>query len=256
MHPLDQHRAARLAALTAPDGWLNLTDRIEVAPGIHSVGQGRQNDVVLSAGPAHLGTLTLIDPATASFASPGQPARPFVARGGNPMLAVPPLLLEIHTVEGRPALRVRDAAAKPSIALRYFPTDPAWVIRAAWEALDEPELARIDMRGGASDAVHLTHRARFDHDGREVVLTPTHWKDGLPMFVIRDATSGRETYGAARFLIGDEVTPDQITLDFNRAFNPPCAFTDHAICPLPPPGNVLAFRIEAGELAPSTALSG
>jgi uncharacterized protein len=173
-----------------------------------------------------------------------------VALGGNPVLKVAPLLLEIHTVEGRPALRVRDLSLRPTIELRYFPTDPAWVIRAGWEALAEPELARIDMRGGATDAVRLTHRARFSHAGREVLLTPTHWKAGQPMFVFRDATAGQGTYPAARFVIGEDMSGGAITLDFNRAFNPPCAFTDHAICPLPPPGNVLAFRIEAGELAP------
>jgi uncharacterized protein (DUF1684 family) len=69
------------------------------------------------------------------------------------------------------------------------------------------------------------------------------------MFVFRDATAG-ETYPACRFLIGEDVRDGEITLDFNRAFTPPCGFTDHAICPLPPPGNILPFRIEAGELAP------
>ena len=67
------------------------------------------------------------------------------------------------------------------------------------------------------------------------------------MFVIRDQTSGTETYAASRFLIGEEITQGAITLDFNRAFHPPCSFTDFAICPLPPRENILPFRIEAGE---------
>jgi uncharacterized protein (DUF1684 family) len=66
------------------------------------------------------------------------------------------------------------------------------------------------------------------------------------MFVIRDATAGSETYAASRFLIGDPAG-DTITLDFNRAHNPPCAFTDFAICPLPPRENRLSFPIRAGE---------
>ena len=70
------------------------------------------------------------------------------------------------------------------------------------------------------------------------------------MFVIRDATSGRETYGASRFLIGEDMTDDEITLDFNRLHNPPCAFTPFAICPLPPRQNILPFAVTAGELAP------
>jgi uncharacterized protein (DUF1684 family) len=70
------------------------------------------------------------------------------------------------------------------------------------------------------------------------------------MFVIRDKTSGRETYAASRFLIGEDVTDTTITLDFNRAHNPPCAFTEFAICPLPPRENILPFALRAGEMAP------
>ena len=70
------------------------------------------------------------------------------------------------------------------------------------------------------------------------------------MFVIRDQTSGKQTFPASRFLI---ATPDgdHITLDFNRAHNPPCAFTDFAICPLPPRENILPFAVTAGERTPA-----
>jgi uncharacterized protein (DUF1684 family) len=105
------------------------------------------------------------------------------------------------------------------------------------------------MKDGSTAAVTLTHRATFQHQGKTVTLTPTHWKSGKPMFVFRDRTAG-ETYPACRFLFGEDPTESGITLDFNRAISPPCAFTDFAICPLPPPGNILPFRIEAGELAP------
>ena len=60
-------------------------------------------------------------------------------------------------------------------------------------------------------------------------------------------TSKDSTYPASRFLYGEDVTDTTIVLDFNKAINPPCAFTDFAVCPLPPPENVLPFRIEAGE---------
>ena len=70
-----------------------------------------------------------------------------------------------------------------------------------------------------------------------------------PMFVLHDGTSGRETYGASRFLIG-EVTAEGIVLDFNKAINPPCAFIDYATCPLPPAENRLPLRITAGEKRP------
>jgi hypothetical protein len=143
---------------------------------------------------------------------------------------------------------VRDLNAPRMADLRYFPANPGLVIRAGWERLETPDTTLIGQRGGADMHVTLTHVARFSFAGHEVVLAPTHWKGGQPMFVFRDATSGRESYAAARFLMGEEMTDDAITLDFNRAFTPPCAFTPHAICPLPPRQNILAFAVTAGEI--------
>ncbi len=203
--------------------------------------------MALPSGPDHLGTLTLTDQG-ASFARPGEERAPSCRRPMPSQLRVDPFLLEIHTVDGTPALRVRDLTLAPAVTLRHFPDDPAWVIRAEWMKIDA-EAAEIDMKDGSKAAVTLTHRARFSHQGRSITLTPTHWKAGKPMFVFRDATAG-ETYPACRFLFGEDATDSAITLDFNRAFTPPCGFTDFAICPLPPPGNILPFRIEAGELAP------
>ena len=246
MLPLAQHRAARLAALTAPDGWLNLVARIDLGPGAQAVGASQA--VQLPSGPDLLGTLTL-GAEGATFARPGQPAQAFQpVPDGFPILQVDPFLLEIHTVDGAPALRVRDLTRAPWVDIAYFPEDPDWVIRATWAEL-APQAAQITMKDGSTAAVTLTHRATFQHQGQTVTLTPTHWKDGKPMFVFRDGTAG-ESYGAGRFLIGEDAAGSEITLDFNRAFTPPCGFTDFAICPLPPPGNILPFRIEAGEKAP------
>lgn len=246
MIPLADHRTARLAALTAPDGWLNLVARIELAPGTHAV--GRTQAVALPTGPDLLGTLTL-GPEGTTFARPGEAPVAFVpVPDAFPQLRVEPFLLEIHSVDGAPALRVRDLSLAPQVTLCHFPEAAEWVIRARWAKI-EAEAAEVDMKDGSKAAVTVTHRATFRHQGKTVTLTPTHWKSGKPMFVFRDATAG-ETYPACRFLIGEDATETDITLDFNRAFTPPCGFTDFAVCPLPPLGNILPFRIEAGELAP------
>jgi uncharacterized protein (DUF1684 family) len=246
MLPLHDYRAARLAALTGPDGWLNLVARIDLAPGRHLVGAAQE--LQLPSGPDLLGTLDLTTTG-ATFARPGEPPQPFQpAPDAFPQLRVDPFLLEIHTVDNVPALRVRDLTQRPTITLRYFPDNSDWIVRAKWERL-APEAAEVTMKDGSTAAVTLTHRATFQHQGKTVTLTPTHWKSGKPMFVFRDRTAG-ETYPACRFLFGEDPTESGITLDFNRAISPPCAFTDFAICPLPPPGNILPFRIEAGELAP------
>lgn len=250
MLSLSDWRGARLAALTAEDGWLNLTDRVDIAAGAQRVGSAPDNDLVLSVGPNHLGVLTLTE-AGAVFQGQGGDVLAFQpAPGGFPQLRVPPLLLEIHTVDGTPALRVRDLTIPRKADLRSFPDDPNWIIRARWERLATPISTIIGQRGGADTEVPLTHVARFIYAGQEVALVPTHWKAGQPMFVFRDATSGRDTYGASRFLMGEEMTEQDITLDFNRAFTPPCGFTEFAICPLPPRQNILPFAVMAGERWP------
>ena len=246
MQPLADWRAARLAALTAPDGWLNLVARIDLAPGRYPVGAAQE--VQLPSGPDLLGTLEITETG-ATFALPEEAAQPFQpVADAFPQLRVDPFLLEIHTVDGTPALRVRDLTRIPAITLHHFAEAPDWVIRAQWESF-APQASEVAMKGGSSAAVTITHRATFQHQGKTVTLTPTHWKSGKPMFVFRDATAG-ETYPACRFLFGEDPTESEITLDFNRAISPPCAFTDFAVCPLPPRDNILPFRIEAGEMAP------
>lgn len=246
MQPLSDWRANRLASLAAPDGWLNLVARIDLAPGRYPVGAAQE--VQLSSGPDLLGTLDL-SVSGATFARPGEAPQSFQSvADAFPQLRVDPFLLEIHTVDGIPALRVRDLTLQPTVALRHFPDAPDWEIRAKWESF-APQASEVAMKDGSKAAVTLTHRATFHHRGKTITLTPTHWKAGKPMFVFRDATAG-ETYPACRFLFGEDASDSEITLDFNRAITPPCGFTDFAICPLPPPGNILPFRIEAGELTP------
>lgn len=249
---IDAWHAARLDALMAEDGWLNLTDRVEIAPGRHRVGRSAANDLVLSAGPDHLGTLLLEEDGTGRLDA-GQGFEAFEPVPDNPpRLRKAGLLLELTAHGGQHALRVRDLSAPAGGALSgipRFPLDPAWRIVAGWEPLDTPQGLQIDLVKGLTSEIRLTHRAQFRLGDLPVTLLPTHWKAGKPMFVFRDATSGRETYGAARFLIGD-VQGKQIVLDFNTAFNPPCAFTEFAICPLPPPQNVLPVAIRAGERSP------
>jgi uncharacterized protein (DUF1684 family) len=88
---------------------------------------------------------------------------------------------------------------------------------------------------------------KFTLEGKELTLQPVTEDDGSLFIIFRDVTSGKETYGAGRFLHADKPVNGATVLDFNRAENPPCAFTSFATCPLPPPGNDLPVAIAAGE---------
>lgn len=248
---IEDWRAARLAALVAEDGWLNLTDRVELKPGRMTVGSAADNDLQLSVGPAHLGVLEVDPEGHAHLTHDGARLAFQPVPDNSPRLKVAGLLLEMTRHDGL-ALRVRDAApgrAERLPEIGRFPLDPDWRILAEWHALAQPEALGINLVTGAEASVRVTHEARFLRDGQEIRLLPTHWKAGVPMFVFRDRTSGRETYGASRFLFG-EVQGDRVVLDFNKAINPPCAFSEFAICPLPPRQNILDLEIRAGELTP------
>ncbi len=246
----DAWHRERLADLAAPDGWLNLTDRLYLGQGIHSLGSAADCDLRLSTGPARLGQLDARQTEVA-LVTTGE-TKPFATTTGNPTLEIAGLLLEIMTVDGERSLRVRDLT-RPVTApeIPRYPVNPAWRVTARWVPLATPKPVQIDMVNGATVTLHQTHRAEFSHDGHAVALTVAHRKPQGPMFVFRDRTAG-ETYGAGRFLYGQENGDGTITLDFNTAFNPPCAFSEHAICPLPPRENILPFRIEAGEKLPLT----
>ena len=93
----------------------------------------------------------------------------------------------------------------------------------------------------------------FTINGREVQLDPVLEEPGAKelFFIFRDATAGKETYPAGRFLYSDMPKDGRVVLDFNKAYSPPCAFTSFATCPLPPKQNRLDVRIEAGEKRPA-----
>lgn len=148
-------------------------------------------------------------------------------------------------------LRVRDTNAEARRnfkGLEYFPVDPKWRFEARFEPFSPPKhIAITNVLGMVSDEV-APGELVFDVDGKEVRLEPILEQGETDYFIIfKDATSGKETYPAARYLYAAPAKDGKTVIDFNKAYNPPCAFTAYATCPLPPPQNRLPIRIEAGE---------
>ncbi|WP_165814493.1 DUF1684 domain-containing protein [Pararhodobacter oceanensis] len=240
----------RMTFLTAESGWLNILGRWWIGAGDWQIGSGADADIRLPVGPEVLGRLTLRADDTGAFV-PEEGAEVALDRAaGQFSWRAGRFLLEIMALGAFRGLRIRDTQSKAPAQLerpRYYPLDPALRVTAAWRALPEPLDLTIDTIIGIPLTGRATHEARFTILGQEITLLATHGTAERPMFVFRDLTSRDETYEKMRFVFGEEVGAETLVIDFNRAVNPPCAFTAHAACPLPPRENLLSLRIEAGE---------
>ncbi|AHH99339.1 DUF1684 domain-containing protein [Kutzneria viridogrisea] len=153
-------------------------------------------------------------------------------------------LIRVHDPE---AQVLRDFRGVPA----YEPR-PEWVLTGRFEAFDQPRPTTVGaVVEGLSHVYTAPGVVRFEHEGAEHVLTAFNGKDGGLSILFTDATSGVTTYAANRSLAVPAPAEDgTVVLDFTRAVNLPCAFTDFATCPLPPEGNRLPFAVEAGEKLP------
>lgn len=242
----------RYDELAAPDSWLGLCGLFWLNEGDNRVGAEADSDVVIPAGAPHVGLLRVRGMLVHWLPVEGKSVDLQTDRDGAPTT----VNLEKHDFfiaerDGRLAARVRDpqwAEHQPFSGLSYLPYDPAWVIDAKWLPLDPPQTMELPNVLGELRPVSVAFCAQFMFQGELVSLLPVSVDEEGAFFVFRDRTSGRESYGAGRFLRA-RPTGSQIRLDFNRAYNPPCAFTPFATCPLPPPENWLQFQVMVGELA-------
>lgn len=248
---LEHWRAARHAELAGPDSWLGLVGLFWLEDGRSSVGQAENNAIRLPSGPAHLGDLICQGGEVWWHAVNTAAQRLETDHLGQPtVVTCGDLAFFIVEREGRFAVRLRDrawATTRPFSGVTYFPEDPQWVVEADWLPIDPPLTMEVPNVTGELKPVSVAFKAVFEKAGAQVELLPMSVSEREVFFVFRDRTSGKETYGAGRFLKAKPAQNGKIGLDFNRAFNPPCAFTPFATCPLPPPENWLPFAVPAGE---------
>ncbi|MEA9897698.1 DUF1684 domain-containing protein [Xanthomonas campestris pv. raphani] len=255
-------RAARRAQLHAPDGWLSYTGSGRVRPGRYRVGADPHADIVLPAGPAQLGNLTL-DPegqlrfqaaAGTAVTLHGKPVTEVALapeRAGQPGDRLRIDAREFYVVQTGALYgwRFRDPAALAQFGeLDYFPTDAHWRIDAQWQPYDAPRATTLLTSIGTPLTVEVPGEAVFTRNGQRYRLRPIAQDgDARLFFVFADRTSGKESYGGARYLYTDAPRDGRVVLDFNLAENPPCALTPHVVCPIAPPDNRLDLAVNAGE---------
>jgi hypothetical protein len=160
------------------------------------------------------------------------------------------LLLTVIKRVDRTGIRMRDpnaATRRNFTGCKWFPASEQWRLRAKWVAYPTPKTIRITNILGMTDDEPSPGYAEFAVNGRTVRLEPVTDDTGELSFMFKDATSGNTTYAQGRFLDTDKPKDGYVTLDFNQAYNPPCAFIAFATCPLPPRQNTLTVAIEAGE---------
>jgi len=132
--------------------------------------------------------------------------------------------------------------------LRYFPEDAAYRFTVTVDPTESAYAEDVEMSDGSTSRLRRLGTVRFDLDGERLTLVA--YEQGDDLFIpFRDGTSGKETYGAGRYVEAEPLGGGRFALDFNRAYNPYCAYNDAWRCPLPPPDNWLSVAIRAGELS-------
>ena len=152
--------------------------------------------------------------------------------------------------EDRSGIRVKDSnseARRNFKGLHWFPVDESYKVAARLEAFPEPREVMVPNILGGKFKMKSPGILKFSLKGKEYQLQPVDEGDGALFMIFRDKSSENETYKSGRFLYAAKPVNGEAVLDFNKAENPPCAFTPYATCPLPPPGNSLEVEIKAGE---------
>jgi uncharacterized protein len=262
---LEQWKAKRVTNLTSETGWLTLVGLYWLKAGDNSFGRAASNRIILDhpSLAATSGTFKLEDRTVTFVAAPGAsvthddaPITSIVmspdTTGKATTLASGSLRFFVIERAGRLGIRVRDVnhpARTHFKGLEYFPASDDWILAARFEPYPADKRIPILNILGMTEQLVSPGAVVFTKGGREYRLdTILEEPDDTELFLMfADATSARETYGAGRYLYIPMPRDGRATVDFNRAYSPPCAFNEFATCPLPPAQNRLPLRVDAGE---------
>jgi len=242
--------------------WLSLAGLFWLKPGDNSFGTDVGNAIVFPKGPAHAGVFGLqgtdvavkflpeahatIDgkPVTTTMLKPDTSGDPTVVELGS-------LRMKAIVRGQRIGIRLKDLDSEEAKNYRgpvFFPLDFSYRVTATWVPSDRKRTVDVPNVLGDTTSTPVAGTVVFKIKGQEVQLTDLGGDPSKGLsFVFNDLTSKTDTYPGGRFLETDPVVNGTVVIDFNRAYNPPCAVTPYATCPLAPKENRLAVAIPAGE---------
>ncbi|MBX3082131.1 MAG: DUF1684 domain-containing protein [Anaerolineae bacterium] len=252
-------------SLRSDTGWLTLAGLHWLHEGENTVGSDPTCDVPLPADstPERIGTITLRDGTASILITTDETVtvddqtvtttdlRNDNHEQGPSLVRVRGITFFVIKREDQYGIRVRDInnpARQTFAGRRWYPTNPALHVTAQFHRYAEPRRLTVITSTGLPSPMNNLGWADFMLDGHALRLEAFEGGKDKLWFIFRDATSGKTTYGSGRFMYASLLPDDQIDLDFNRAYSPPCAFTPYATCPLPPKENHIPLPIEAGEI--------
>ena len=252
----------RVTNLKKETGWLNLVGLYWLQQGENTFGSDPSNDIIFPPNaPPKIGSIILND----SVAQLKVNGNIDLTINGNKVkeamllndLSSKPSIMSVGSYKwniikrgDKYGIRLHDLnspAVKSFLGIETYPVDKSWRIEASYVKFPEPRKIMVPTIIGTIEENIATGNLSFVKDGKTYSLVPIVENDSY-FLIFADETNGEETYGAGRFLY--TALPDsngKVTLDFNKAYNPPCAFTKYATCPLPPKDNYLHLKITAGE---------
>src|SRR5580700_4710067 len=242
--------------------WLSLEGLFWLKPGENAFGTDAGNAIVFPKGPTHAGVFTLQGTDVTVKLSPDAHAtidgKPVTEVKLQPDTSGSPTIVELGSlrikaiVRGqRIGIRLKDVdneEAKNYHGPIFFPLDLSYRVTASWIPSDGKKTVDVPNVLGDTTPTPVAGSVVFKIDGQEVRLTDLGGNPSRGLsFVFNDLTGKTDTYPGGRFLETDPVVNGTVVIDFNRAYNPPCAVTPYATCPLAPKENRLAVAIPAGE---------
>ncbi len=259
---VEKWRQSYEAKLKADDGWLTVSALLWLHEGENTFGSASSNAIVLPYNyvPAQAGHIDLHAGKTVIRVNPGVP---ITLRGKQvesmelrpdskeDRLTIGDLTFFVHASGSRYGIRVKDKnnpLRKEFKGLHWYPVDSAYRFTARYVAYPSPREIQIENLVGDRGTTLIARYVAFSLGGKDYRLDAEKADDEGNLFIVfRDLTSKADTYPAARFLDANPPKDGHVEIDFNKAYNPPCAYNPYATCPLPSARNRLPVAIPAGE---------